>query len=471
MDSKSFRKHAHEAVDWISDYLENIEQFPVKSQVEPREVFDKLPDKAPSSPEGFDVLLKDLDKKIIPGITHWQHPNFHAYFPGNSSYPSILGEIITSGIAAQCMIWETSPAAAELEEKMMEWLKELMDLPKAWYGVIQDTASTATLAAVLSAREKVSSNQINKEGFTHQRLRVYCSSETHSSIDKAVRIAGIGSNNLIKIPVDENLAMIASKLEETIEEDVKKGFTPCCVIATLGTTGTLAFDPLEEIAAICNRKEIWLHVDAAYAGSAFILEECRYLANGLEYADSYVFNPHKWLMVNFDCSAYFVRDKNDLLNTFAILPEYLKTKTEQNVNNYRDWGVQLGRRFRALKLWFVLRTYGSDGLKEIIRNHNQLGEWLKNEIEKNPEFELLAPQVMNMVVFRYVDSNKNTEQLNLINEKILENINANGKAFLSHTKVGAKYAIRLVAGQTNTQLSHIQTVWKIVNKTKEILKY
>ncbi|MEP4534903.1 MAG: pyridoxal-dependent decarboxylase [Cyclobacteriaceae bacterium] len=470
MDKKTFRENAHKAVDWVADYMENIEKFPVKSQVAPREIFDQIPDSPPNSEEEFDRFLEDLDEKIMPGITHWQHPNFHAYFPGNSSYPSILGEIITSGIAAQCMIWETSPAAAELEEKMMEWLKELMDLPADWHGVIQDTASTATLAAILSAREKVSNQEINKRGYQSRQLRVYCSSETHSSIDKAVKIAGIGSENLIKIDVNDSLEMTPENLKSAIQTDIANGFTPCCVVATLGTTSTLAFDPLDEISRICEELGVWLHVDAAYAGSAFILPEYRHLKRGLEKANSYVFNPHKWLMVNFDCSAYFVKDKTDLLNTFSILPEYLKTPTQGNVNNYRDWGIPLGRRFRALKLWFVLRSYGSEGLINLLRKHCELGKWLETQINDHPNFELVTPAAMNMVVFRWVQSDKTTDELNKINSDILHTVNASGKAFLSHTKVHEKYAIRLVAGQTNVQQAHIQKVWKLINETVKKVK-
>lgn len=470
MDLEEFRKNAHQAVDWVADYFEKIESYPVKSQANPRDIFNLLPDAPPEKSEPFDKIIKDLNDKIMPGITHWQHPNFHAYFPANTSYPSILGEIITSGIAAQCMIWETSPAAAELEEKMMEWLKVLMGLPSDWHGVIQDTASTATLAAILSAREKVSKNQINKAGFNKQKLRVYCSQETHSSIDKAVKIAGIGSENLVKIKVDKDLAMDAKALELAISEDLKNGFTPCCVIGTLGTTSTLAFDPITDIAQISQKYKLWLHVDAAYAGSAFILPECRVLADGLEHVDSYVFNPHKWLMVSFDCSAYFVKSKEDLLNTFAILPEYLKTKPSSQVNDYRDWGVPLGRRFRALKLWFVLRSYGSDGLIEIIRNHNQLGVWLKKEIENHPDFELLAPQKMNVVVFRYYNKQSTETVLNRLNEQLMSRINSSGEAYLSHTKVHGKYAIRLVIGQTEVQLSHVQKVWDIIKEEVDKLK-
>lgn len=463
MDAEAFRKSAHQAVDWVANYLEKIEKYPVKSPVVPREIFDKLPHSAPRVSENFEQIIQDVNEIILPGITHWQHPNFHAYFPANNSHPSILGEIITAGLGAQCMIWETSPAASELEEKMMEWIKEMMVLPDTWSGVIQDSASTATLAALLSAREKATENTVNHKGFTHQTLRVYCSEETHSSIDKAVKIAGIGSINLVKIKTDATMALIVDELALQIAHDLKKGMTPCCVIATLGTTSTLAFDPLEKIAAVCQKNNVWLHVDAAYAGSAFILPEFRYLMKGLEHADSYVFNPHKWLMVNFDCSAYFVKSKENLINTFGIHPEYLKTEHEKHVNNYRDWGVPLGRRFRALKLWFVLRSYGKEGLQKIIRKHISYGVWIKEQIEMSADFELLAPQVMNMVVFRYYDPLLSLNDLNTTNAQMLKVINDSGSAYLSHTLVGDKYAIRLVLGQTNIEIGHVEKVWELIS--------
>ncbi|MDH5610586.1 MAG: pyridoxal-dependent decarboxylase, partial [Cyclobacteriaceae bacterium] len=300
MNPEEFRKNAHSVVDWLADYYKSIEKYPVKSLVRPGEIFEQIPDQAPDEQESFEQLMLDVDSKIMPGITHWQHPNFHAFFPANTSFPSILAEMITAGLGAQCMIWETSPAAAELEEKMALWFKAAMGLPADWHGVIQDTASTATLAALLTAREQKTGYHINEKGFDSRRLRVYCSTQTHSSIDKAVKIAGFGSENLVKIAVDTHMAMDPDALEAAIIADTQNGMVPCAVVSTLGTTSTLAFDPIKRIGALCRKFDIWHHVDAAYAGSAWVLPEMRGLATGLDTADSYVFNPHKWLFTNFD---------------------------------------------------------------------------------------------------------------------------------------------------------------------------
>ncbi|HLO91934.1 MAG TPA: aminotransferase class V-fold PLP-dependent enzyme, partial [Lentimicrobium sp.] len=354
-DPSEFRKEAHKMADRIADYYEQVEKLPVKSQVKPGDVISKLPPSAPETAEDMDAIMNDFDNIIMPGITHWQHPSFFAYFPANTSYPSILAEMLTATLAQQGMVWETSPAAAELEERMMEWLKKLCGLPESFTGVIQDTASASTLAALLTARERCSNWQINQQGFTdHNKYRVYCTTETHSSIEKAVRIAGFGSSNLVKIEVDDMFAMKPESLEWTVSADLKAGFVPCAVVATAGTTSCTAVDPVNEIGKICARFNVWLHVDGAYAGSAMVLPEMRQYIKGLELADSYVFNPHKWMFTNFDCSAYFVKDTEALIKTFEILPEYLKTSSRGQVNDYRDWGVALGRRFRALKLWFVL---------------------------------------------------------------------------------------------------------------------
>ncbi|RED93367.1 pyridoxal phosphate-dependent decarboxylase family protein [Marinoscillum furvescens] len=462
MTSDEFRKNAHAAVDWVADYLENIEQHPVKSQVKPGDIKKQLPEKAPDSSEAFADLMQDLNDIILPGITHWQHPHFHAYFPANSSYPSLIAEILTAGIGAQCMVWETSPAAAELEEQMMEWLKDLMSLPNAWHGVIHDTASTATLTAILTAREQVSKYVINKQGFDGQKLRVYCSAETHSSIEKGAKIAGIGSENVVKIATDEALAMRPDALLAAIEKDLANGLIPCCVVAALGTTGTLAFDPLSAVGQICQKHNVWLHVDAAYAGSAMILPELDWLREGLTFADSYVFNPHKWLLTNFDCSVYFVRDKEALIRTFEILPEYLKTSTRGQVNDYRDWGIQLGRRFRALKLWFVMRTYGKEGLRNILRQHLEFTEQIRQKLERSQHFEILAPPKLNVLVFRYIASSKNPKTVDQTNQQIIEKINASGEAFLSHTRVNGAFAIRLVLGQTHLSERHVEKVWSLL---------
>lgn len=471
MDIKAFREEAHKMVDWMADYLENIVQYPVKSKVEPREIYDQIAEHPPAEGEPMQQLFSDFEAQIMPGITHWQHPNFHAYFPGNSSYPSILAEMLTATLGAQCMVWDTSPAAAELEEKMMNWLKEMLGLPENWLGVIQDTASTATLVAILSAREHYSEKAINKKGLQgFPCFKVYCSRETHSSIDKAVKIAGLGSENLTKIGVDAEFAMQPELLEAAIERDIKNGAVPLCVIATLGTTGTTAIDPVEKIGALCKKYNLWLHIDAAYAGTALILEEYRQRIYGIAQADSFVFNPHKWMFTNFDCTAYFVKDKRVLLDTFEILPEYLKTKVDQQVNNYRDWGIPLGRRFRALKLWFVIRTYGVLGIQERIREHIAMARGLAAKIEVHPDFELLAPVNFNLICFRYHPEGGDEAALNAWNEQLLHRLNDSGKVYLTHTKINGKYALRMVIGQTYVQQRHVDKAWNLIREMVTELK-
>ncbi|MCD6596637.1 MAG: aminotransferase class V-fold PLP-dependent enzyme, partial [Bacteroidales bacterium] len=429
------------------------------------------PDHAPNDGEAMDEIFQDFQTKILPGITHWQSPNFFAYFPANSSYPSILAEMLTATLGTQGMIWETSPAAAELEEKVMNWLLELMGFPDNFEGVIQDTASTASLAALLTAREKITKYRINETGFNgHEDFRVYCSTETHSSIEKDVKIAGLGRKSLIKIPVDDQFRMRTDLLEEAIQNDLKEGYRPLCIIATLGTTSTTSIDPLPEISAISKQYKLWLHVDAAFAGSALILPEFQWMIKGIENIDSFVFNPHKWLFTNFDCSVYFVKDAKALIHTFEILPEYLKTQTRGQVNDYRDWGVPLGRRFRALKLWFVIRSYGISGLQAKIRYHLKLAQNLIQNIEKNPDFEILAPVPLNTICFRFHPHNvKNTEKLDELNQTLLEKINNSGKAYFTHTRLNNKYTIRFMIGQTYTTEKHVENAWKLIMKTAEKL--
>ncbi len=369
-------------------------------------------------------------------------------------------------LGVQGMKWATSPASTELEERMMEWLRDAMALPKDWTGVIQDTASTATLASILTAREQKSDYEVNTKGFAgFTNFRVYCSEETHSSIEKGVKIAGIGKGNLVKIPTDDTQAMDANLLLECIENDITNGYHPLCVVAAIGTTGTMAMDPLKEIAEITKKHNIWLHVDAAYAGSALLLPEYQDLINGIEHADSFVFNPHKWLFTNFDCTAYFVKDKDALVNTFAILPEYLKTKTDGMVANHCDWGIPLGRRFRSLKLWFVLRHYGLKGLQEKLRFHIELAKWLEDEIVKSGEFELAVPRSMNLVCFYYKPSNDiSIEQQNQLNEKLLNRLNSSGKIYLTHTKVNNVFILRMSIGRTNVELAHIRKAWDLIQE-------
>jgi len=353
----------------------------------------------------------------------------------------------------------------------MIWLRDMIGLPDNFIGVIQDTASTSTLASIITAREYHSDFKINKEGFSgNEKYRVYCSTETHSSIEKAVKIAGIGRDNLIKIPVDENFAMIPDKLEEAILNDIHNGYKPLCVVAALGTTGTTAIDPLKEISALKKKYNFWLHVDAAYLGTALILPEYRWMIEGIEETDSFVFNPHKWMFTNFDCSAYFIKDRNALLNTFEIIPEYLKTRSDNVANNYCDWGIPLGRRFRALKLWFVIRSFGVEGLKEKVKYHLKLAKDLFNKISQDIGFEILAPLNANVVCFRYRPVNINDEiLLNSINEELMHKLNNSGKIFLTHTKLNGKFTLRMVIAQTNVEEKNVTDAWTLIKQySKEI---
>ncbi|HPF01578.1 MAG TPA: aminotransferase class I/II-fold pyridoxal phosphate-dependent enzyme [Bacteroidales bacterium] len=470
MTPDEFRKNAHELVEWMASYMENVGQYPVKSQSRPGEIFNRLPDAPPLKSESFSSFMKDLEEIIMPGITHWQSPDFYAYFPANTSPPSILAEMITATLGAQCMNWETSPAAAELEEKMMNWLRSMTGLPDTFEGVIQDSASTATLAAILTAREKTTAFTANNEGLNTDRpLRVYCSEQGHSSIEKGVRISGIGRKNLVRIPVKEDFSMDPEALKKAVEEDKDKGYLPCCVIATLGTTGTTAFDPLRPIGEICRKNHIWLHVDAAMAGTALILPEFRWMLDGSEYIDSFLFNPHKWMFTNFDCTAFFIRDADSLIRTFEILPEYLKTRTRGRVNDYRDWGIPLGRRFRALKLWSVIRSYGVEGLQEKIRQHIAFAMRLKDLITNEEDFEILAPVIINVVCFRFVPEGCNGQQLNELNETLNHRLNDSGKIYLSHTVLNGKYTLRMVTGQTNVTLSHVEKAWDLIKQNARAL--
>lgn len=468
-DKELFRKFGYKFVDWVTDYLNELESFPVRSQVQPGDIRSQLPEQPPNQGESMERIFHDFEKIIFPGITHWQHPSWFAYFPANNSPPSILAELLTAGIGAQCMVWQTSPAAAELEEVVLEWLRQMLGLPEGMTGVIQDTASTATLVALLTAREKATNFEANQKGLK-KPLVVYASEETHSSIEKGVKIAGYGKENLRYIPTDESFAIIPSKLEEAVKADKKKGLQPACVIATLGTTSSAAVDLLTPIGEICRRHGLWLHVDAAYAGTAAILPEKRWIVDGAEKADSFVFNPHKWMLTNFDCSAYFVKDPGALIRTFEIHPEYLKTGLDSQVKNFRDWGIQLGRRFRALKLWFVVRSYGVEGLQKIVREHIRVAQLFKGWVEEHDVFEVMAPVDFSLVCFRLNDG-RDEEVLNDLNRQLLESLNQTGKVFLTHTTLRGKYVLRMAIAARTTQERHVRAAWELItSKATEILK-
>jgi aromatic-L-amino-acid/L-tryptophan decarboxylase len=468
MNGDEFRKRGHELVDWMADFLEGIEQRRVTPGIAPGDVLRRLPLHAPEQGEPFDALFRDFESVILPGMTHWQHPSFFAYFPANSSPPSVLAEMLTATLGAQCMSWATSPAATELEQRVMEWLREMLGLPAGMTGVIQDTASSATLAAILSARERASGFGVNKSGLQDApRYTVYCSREAHSSVEKAVKIAGLGADSLRKIAVEhDTYAMIPADLERAIAADMAAGLSPLCIVATMGTTGSTAVDPIAAIGKIASRLGIWLHVDGAYAGTALLLPEKRWMAEGMENVDSFVTNPHKWMFTNFDCSAYFVRDPAMLVRTFEILPEYLKTPEGAAVRNYRDWGIQLGRRFRALKLWFVIRSYGVNGLRDLVGRHCAMAGEFAATLGRTDDFELLAPVPLGVVCFRHRPQGMtDPEALNRHNEALLKRLNDTGKVFLSHTRLGTAYTIRMVIGQTTVAPQHVGAAWNLIVET------
>lgn len=467
MDEKDFHYYAELLIQWVEEYFKNIGNIPVFCNVEPNAIKFQLPDSPPDEGENFQIIFEDFKKVIFPGITHWQHPRFFAYFPANTSFPSILGELLSSALAPQCMMWLTSPAATELEEKVMDWLRQMIGLSNEFSGVIQDTASTSTLVALLVAREKASNYAINKNGyeFSNWKFTVYCSTEAHSSVEKAIRIAGIGSKNLRKIPVDNNYALRIDILRQKIIEDLNNGYTPLAVIGAFGTTSSTAFDPLEEIGEVTKEFGLWYHIDGAMAGSALILPEFSKYREGVNKADSFVFNPHKWLFVNFDCSAFFIKDKNSLINTFSLTPEYLQTDFDEKVNNFRDWGIQLGRRFRALKLWFVLRSFGTNGLKNKIRNHLNWAGRLAELIQNEPFYEILAPVNLNTICFRFSPKGVSSQEIDNLNRKLLDSINSTGYAFLSHTSLNGKFVIRFSIGQTNTTWDDVLNTWNLIKSS------
>ncbi len=466
MTPDEFRSEGAKALEWVARYMETVEDYPVLSRVEPGEVRAKLPPHPPEHGEAFDAVLTDLDEIIMPGITHWQSPSFFAFFNGNTSGPSILGELVAAGIAPQGMMWATSPAATELETHVLDWLAEMLDLPERFRstakggGVIQDTASSATFTAVVAARERATSGSVNERGFS-QRLTAYASVHAHSSIEKAVRLAGIGSQNLRLVEVDATHAMDPTHLAELIKADIAAGHIPAFVNATAGTTSSLAFDPIRPIGEICAEHDIWLHVDAAWAGNAAVCPEFRWMHDGLEHADSYLVNPHKWMFTNVDLDAFYVADRSALTSAMGIHPEYLRSVAteEGGVIDYRNWHVALGRRFRALKLWFVIRHYGVEGIRTVIREHVRLGQLFRTWVDEHPDFEAAAPTRLNLVCFRHVAGDE-------VNQAIMDEVNAGGEIYITHTRLDGRLVLRLNVGQTYTEERHVRRAWELIGQRR-----
>jgi aromatic-L-amino-acid/L-tryptophan decarboxylase len=464
MSPEEFRARGHAVIDWIADYYKRIESFPVLSQATPDQIRSSLPAEAPQQGEPFENILRDVEQLILPGITHWQSPNFFAFFPSNASGPAILGDLLSSGLGVQGMLWATSPACTELETVVLDWLVPALGLPEKFLststggGVIQDTASSASLCAILAARERATKFTSNRTALS-DKLTAYTSLQAHSSVEKAVQIAGIGRENLRLIEVDQKFAMRPEALADVIRHDLDSGLTPFFVCATVGTTSSNAIDPVLQIGEICRHHGIWLHVDAAMSGTAALCPEFRHIHNGVEYADSYCFNPHKWMFTNFDCDCFFVADRKALIQTLSVLPEYLRNKATESgvVIDYRDWQIPLGRRFRSLKLWFVLRHYGIEGLQFHIREHVRLAQELASWIESNSRFELAVRPPLNLVCFRLKSGDA-------ANQQLMDALNRSGKLYLTHTRLNDRITLRLCVGQTNTQERHVEQAWELIQE-------
>jgi aromatic-L-amino-acid/L-tryptophan decarboxylase len=464
VDDNDFRTWAHRAADWSADYLETVAARPVRAQTHPGDVLKQLPLSPPHDAEPMEAIFADLDRIILPGMTHWQHPRFFAYFPANSSPPSVVAEYVTAAMAAQCMLWQTSPAATELEIRVLDWLRQMIGLGDGFAGVIQDSASGATLAALLTAREKALGFEGNAQGLAaHAPVRVYASPQAHSSINKAVRIAGIGDANLVNVPVrGPHGSMDVEALERAIVEDRTAGFISAAIVACLGSTSIGACDDIAAISEVARRHGLYLHVDAAWAGSAMICPEFRDLMRGAEHADSFVFNPHKWLFTNFDCTAHFVKDPKALTDTLGLRPAFLRTLGRDGLVDYNEWSVPLGRRFRALKLWFVIRSYGVETLRTMIRRHVAWSQELAAQIDAHPDFELVTEPVLSLFTFRYTPAG--AQDLDALNARLLERINNDGRIYLTQTQHEDRFVIRFQVGQTSTSRDDVRVAWGVIRE-------
>ena len=451
-------------LDWIAAFLREPERFPVLARVKPGEIQRSLPAAPPAHGESLEAIVSDFETKILPGITHWNHPGFFAYFSISASVPGILAELLIAALNVNGMLWKTSPAATELEQVAMDWLRQLLGLRPGWFGIINDTASISSMLALAAAREARPELQIRGRGMAGRAelpvLRVYTSTQAHSSIDKAALTLGIGLDNVVHIDVDEAFRMRPELLARAVAEDRARGCLPLACVATVGTTSTTSIDPVPAIAEICAREHLWLHVDGAYGGTAAVVPELRAVLDGVEHADSLVVNPHKWLFTPIDCSAFFTRRPDVLRRAFSLVPEYLVTREQDDVENLMDHGVQLGRRFRALKLWMVIRAFGADGLAERLRSHCALAREFAGWIEQESGWELMAPVPFSLVCFRWAPDDASDAECDRLNEAILHVVNATGDVFLSHTRLRGRFTLRLAIGNIRTQQRHVALAWQ-----------
>ncbi len=462
MDNDSFRAWGHKAADWSADYRASLRNMPVRAQTQPGEIFNAVPANAPEAPEPMEAIFADFQSIILPGITHWQHPRFFAYFPANAAAASVIAEQLVSAMAAQCMLWQTSPAATELETRVLDWMRRALGLPENFTGVIQDSASSATLAAVLVMRERATQWAGNKSGLAGQaQLRIYCSGQVHTSIDRAIWVSGIGEQNLVRIPVSGELrGMDVAQLEAAILADQLAGYLPAGIIACVGGTSVGATDNIAAICEVAKRHNLYVHVDAAWAGSAMICPEFRHYWHGIEGADSIVFNPHKWLGAQFDCSVHFVKSPESLVRTLAIQPEYLKTHGHDGIINYSEWTVPLGRRFRALKIWFLLRAYGLEGLRTMIRNHVLWSEKLAERLAKETDFRVTSAPMLSLFSFRHEP--KGVKDLDHHNMQLINAINDDGRIYLTQTKLDGAFVIRFQAGSFDMTEADADTAFDVI---------
>ena len=464
MNWTDFAGWGRRVADWAADYHQTLRQRPVRAQVKPGEILNALPEAPPELAEEMEKIFADFEKIVLPGMTHWQHPRFFAYFPANASPPSMLAEYLVTAMAAQCMLWQTSPAATEMETRMMDWLRQAVGLPGSFTGVIQDSASTATLAAVLTMRERALSWDGNKAGLSGQpRLRVYSSNEVHTSIDRAIWISGIGQDNLVRIPVlGPHRSMDPDALRAAIEADLAAGFRPAGIIACTGGTGVGASDDVGAVVTVAKDFGLYVHLDAAWAGAAMIVPEYRELWEGVDGVDSMVFNPHKWLGAQFDCSAHFVRDPEDLVRTLAIRPEYLKTHGHDGIVNYSEWSVPLGRRFRALKLWFLMRSYGLEGLRGRLRNHVDWSTALAERLRAEPDFEITSEPVLSLFSFRFAP--EGARDLDTLNQCLVDTINDDGRIYLTQTLLDGAKVVRFQVGQFDCTQEDVAFAFDVITE-------